>query len=109
MHPLYHSYLTKKEREHPRHALKRLCSRNDLSDLRQQLWHWLRESLAANNSIYETAEARDELLHTYEELNRFLDAVYLMYSFNKEKDEPRTKLQRTYDESSLWRVGSSLP
>lgn len=78
MHPVQYSCLTERERQNPQMSLSRFCRRNDLHHLRTQLWTWLREALAANNSIYESAEARDELLHTYEEINRLLDAVYLI-------------------------------
>ncbi|WP_343701429.1 hypothetical protein [Chitinophaga sp.] len=80
MHLLQHTHLSETEQQNPQLALSRFCNRNDLPHLRHQLWAWLRESLSADNSSYDSAPARDELLHTFEELNRLLDAVFLLHN-----------------------------
>jgi hypothetical protein len=74
----HHTHLNEQELKHPELAIKRFCELLPLTEVRQTLWLWLNETLAAQDTHYENAENRANLLLVYNQLLCLLDAIYIM-------------------------------
>ncbi|PSL49497.1 hypothetical protein CLV51_101831 [Chitinophaga niastensis] len=81
--PFFHySHLNAQESADPMLAVDRFCELFPPATARQILWLWLSETLAAEDTQYEDAQNRADLLLLYNELLRLLDANYIL-SFTK--------------------------
>lgn len=77
--PFFHyTHLSEQESTDPMLAINRFCELFPPAAARQTLWLWLSETLAAEDTQYEDAQHRADLLLLYNELLRLLDANYLL-------------------------------
>lgn len=60
-----------------------------LSELRTTLWQMLQASLSAPDTVFDDALERQNLLGLYEELERALEAAFLL---SQQADHPSSKL-----------------
>ena len=74
----YHTHLNERELKHPQEVISRFCELFSLTDVREALWLWLTETLAAQDTHYEDAQHRANLLLIYNQLLCLLDATYIM-------------------------------
>ncbi len=74
----HYTHLSEQESIDPMLAISRFCELFPPAAARQTLWLWLSETLAAEDTQYEDAQHRADLLLLYNELLRLLDANYLL-------------------------------
>jgi hypothetical protein len=74
----HYTHLSELESIDPMLAINRFCELFPPAAARQTLWLWLSETLAAEDTQYEDAQHRADLLLLYNELLRLLDANYLL-------------------------------
>jgi hypothetical protein len=74
----HHTYLNEQEVERPELAISKFFELFSVTDARQGLWLWLNETLAAQDTHYENAENRANLLLVYNQLLCLLDASYIL-------------------------------
>lgn len=74
----HHTHLSEQESIDPMLAIDRFFELFSPAIARQTLWLWLSETLAAEDTQYEDAHHRADLLVLYNELLRLLDANYLL-------------------------------
>jgi hypothetical protein len=77
-----YTHLSEHESSEPMLAIDRFCELFPPAIARQTLWLWLSETLTAEDTQYENASHRADLLLFYNELLRLLDANYL-FSLSK--------------------------
>ena len=77
--PFFHyTHLSEQESADPMLAIDHFCELFPPTTARESLWLWLSETLAAEDTQYENAQHRADLLLFYHELLRLLDASYLL-------------------------------
>jgi hypothetical protein len=74
----HHTHLSGQESTNPMLAVNHFCDLFPPATARETLWLWLSETLAAEDTQYENAQHRADLLLFYHELLRLLDASYLL-------------------------------
>ncbi|MET3875397.1 hypothetical protein [Chitinophaga sp. OAE865] len=74
----HYTHLSEQESVDPMLAISRFCELFPPAAARQTLWLWLSETLAAEDTQYEDAQHRADLLLLYNELLKLLDANYLL-------------------------------
>lgn len=74
----HYTHLSEQEAMDPMLAISRFCDLFPPATTRQTLWLWLSETLAAEDTQYEDARHRADLLLLYNELLKLLDANYLL-------------------------------
>ncbi|GAA3941604.1 hypothetical protein GO495_09080 [Chitinophaga oryziterrae] len=79
------THLNEQELKHPELAINKFCELFPLAEVRQTLGLWLNETLAAQDTYYDNAENRSNLMLVYNQLLYLLDANYLL---NKQLQEP---------------------
>ena len=78
-HPFFQtSHLSSQESTDPMLAVNRFCELFPPAAAREILWQWLSETLTAEDTQYEDAQNRADLLLLYNELLRLLDANYIL-------------------------------
>lgn len=82
-----HTHLSEQESTDPMLAIKHFCELFTPAAARQILWLWLSETLAAEDTQYENAQHRADLLLLYNELLRLLDANYLLTLANTPSEQ----------------------
>ncbi|SEW17366.1 hypothetical protein [Chitinophaga arvensicola] len=73
-----HTHLSEQELQDPMLTIRSFCELFPPATARNILWLWLSETLAAQDTQYEHAEHRADLLVFYNELLKVLDASYLL-------------------------------
>ncbi|WP_212001204.1 hypothetical protein [Chitinophaga sp. HK235] len=77
------THLTPTEEANPYLTLHRFCMLMPLCEVRLIMHNWLMESLSAEDTIYEEAAERSQLLLMYNQLLSLIDAAYkISYSPN---------------------------
>lgn len=74
----HHTHLSEQESTDPMLVIDHFCELFPPATARETLWLWLSETLAAEDTQYEDAQHRADLLLFYHELLRLLDASYLL-------------------------------
>lgn len=64
--------------KHPHTGLREVFCNYGLDELRQELQYWQQLALCNDNSAYEDASAREDLLDFTRELHRLAEAFYIM-------------------------------
>jgi hypothetical protein len=77
--PFFHfTHLNEQELKHPELAINKFCELFSLAEIRQTLGLWLNETMAAQDTYYDSAENRSNLLLVYNQLLYLLDANYIL-------------------------------
>ena len=83
------SRLIENSKEDPFRVISEVFQSLFLEDLRDDLLpKWLRTTLINENSIYAEADHRTRLLHLYDHLRPFIEALYVMYVQQRETENP---------------------
>lgn len=72
------SHILSQASKHPHAGLREVFCNYGLDELRQELQYWQQLALCNDNSAYEDASAREDLLDFTRELHRLAEAFYIM-------------------------------
>jgi len=86
------SHILSQAGKHPHTGLREVFCNFDLEELRQELQCWQQLALCNNNSAYEDASAREDLLDFTRELQRLTEAFYII-SERKNAGQKRKQLK----------------
>ncbi|MCX6317285.1 MAG: hypothetical protein NTW29_08340 [Bacteroidetes bacterium] len=75
--PFQIRYLKPDEIENPYLVIERLFANTHLPALREALWQWLRITITGTYSLEESLQQAN-LIHLYEEMERVLEAMWVM-------------------------------
>jgi hypothetical protein len=75
-----HTHLSEQELQNPMLTIRHFCELFPPAIARNILWLWLSETLAAEDTHYENAQHRADLLLFFNELQKLLDANYLLHA-----------------------------
>jgi hypothetical protein len=75
--PFQLRYLSPEEIDNPHLVIERLFANTHLPALREALWQWLKLTITGTYSLEEPLQQAN-LVHLYEEMERVLEAVWVM-------------------------------
>lgn len=81
LHPHFYDRpirLSAEEQADPRAVLRDFFTLNRLHELRAMLWQWMQAGLSAPDTAFDSALERQNLLGMYEDLERVLEAAFLL-------------------------------
>jgi hypothetical protein len=71
-------WLTDEEINNPKRVIKAFFEDYHLSESRQHLWDLLETAVTSSNTKYEEAAERSKLLYFYQQVEKLLEAAYVI-------------------------------
>jgi len=71
--------LTEEEKQNPSVVLTRFCNDYSLFELRDYHWNQLETCLTTDNTSFSEPEQRADLLYRYQQLEKVLEAIFLLF------------------------------